>query len=146
MEPLASEVRRELGRFGPQAGISEIVDAWPAAVGQEIAQNAWPARIQRDGTLIVHARDAIWAFELTQQATEIASRLPNEPPVKVVPGPLPELAAEPPREEAPPPAATAEQARRAADWAAAIEDEQLRELVAKAARASLARTTDDRRV
>jgi hypothetical protein len=146
MEPLGADVRRELARFGPQAGISDVVDAWPDAVGPDIARNAWPARIQRDGTLVVHARDAIWAFELTQRALEIASRLPASPPLKIVPGPLPELAAEPPGQEARPPAATAEQAREVATWAAAIEDEQLRELVAQAARASLARAATDRLV
>ncbi|MDE3025581.1 MAG: DUF721 domain-containing protein, partial [Acidobacteriota bacterium] len=63
-------MRRELGRFGPQGAIGETVAAWPAAVGPEIARNAWPARFQRDGTLVVHARDSVWAFEVTQRAGE----------------------------------------------------------------------------
>ncbi len=138
MEPLGDEVRRELSRFGPQAGISDLVSAWPDAVGPEIARNAWPARVQRDGTLVVHVRDAIWGFELTQRAGEIAGRLPGSPPLKFVPGPLPEPAGEEPAEPGRP-QATLEQARDAARWAAAIDDEELRELVARAARASLAR-------
>jgi hypothetical protein len=120
--------------------MGEAVEAWEGAVGPEIARNAWPARFQRDGTLIVHCKDAIWGFELTSRAGEISARLPGRPALKFVPGPLPEPGAEP--TEATPqgsPPATVEQARRAAEWAAEIEDEELRELVAKAARISLAR-------
>ena len=147
MEPLGDDLKRELGRFGPQGGIGDAVAAWPAAVGPEIARNAWPARFQRDGTLVIHARDAVWGFELTQRAAEISSRLPESPPLKFVPGPVPEPAAETPESPAPPPPqATPEQAAEAARWTAAIEDEELRELVAAAARASLARAAADRSV
>ena len=48
-----------------------LLAAWEAAVGPEIARNAWPARFQRDGTLIVHTKDAIWGFELGHRAGEI---------------------------------------------------------------------------
>jgi hypothetical protein len=140
LDPLGDDVRRELRRFGPNAEIGPTVEAWPAAVGEEIARNAWPARFQRDGTLIVHTRDAVWGFELTQRAEEIGSRLPGLPKLKFVPGPLPEPSAETtPDAPEPLPEATLEQARTAAAWAAGIEDEELREAVAKAARASLAR-------
>ncbi len=147
MEPLGGELKRELGRFGPQGAIGDTVAAWPGAVGPEIARNSWPARFQRDGTLIVHVRDSVWGFELTQRAAEIASRLPGSPPLKFVPGPIPEPAAESPETpSAPPPQATPEQAAEAARWTAAIEDEELRELVAGAARASLARAANNRSV
>jgi hypothetical protein len=116
--------------------MSDTVAAWPDAVGAEIARHAWPARFQRDGTLIVHARDAIWAFELGHRAAEISPRLPGSPALKFVPGPLPEPAAEEPAPT--PPAATLEEQRQAAEWAASIEDEELREAVARAAAASLA--------
>lgn len=130
----------ELRRFGPNAGMSEAVAAWPGAVGEEIARNAWPARFQRDGTLIVHTRDAIWGFELGHRGAEISARLPGKPPLKFVPGPLPEAGAEPARAtpKGPPPASP-EQLRDAARWASAIDDEELRALVARAAAASLAR-------
>ena len=147
MEPLGDEIRSELRRFGPGAAISDVVEAWPAAVGPEIARNAWPARFQRDGTLVVHTRDAVWGFELTQRSAEIAGRLPGSLALKFVPGPLPEPASdaesEPGRTA---PTATLEEARQAAEWAAAIDDEELRDLVAKAARASLARAAADRSV
>jgi Dna[CI] antecedent, DciA len=145
MEPIGDDLKRELDRFGPQGGIGDAVAAWPAAVGPEIARNAWPARFQRDGTLLVHTRDAVWGFELTQRAAEISSRLPTSPPLKFIPGPVPEPSAEPAEGPSPPPPqATPEQAAEAARWTAGIEDEELRELVAGAARASLARAAADR--
>jgi hypothetical protein len=145
MDPLGDEVKRELRSLGPQAEIGDAAAAWPAAVGPEISRNAWPSRFLRDGTLVVHTRDAVWAFELTQRAAEIAARMPKTPALKFAPGPLAEPAVEAPGEEpAPALQATPEQARDAARWAAAIEDEELRELVARAARASLARAAADR--
>src|SRR5207249_4692537 len=94
MQPIGDEVRRELGRFGPAGGMAEVVESWPDAVGRAIAQNAWPARIGRDGTLHVHTADAIWAFELGQRAAEIAKRAGVER-IRFAPGPLPEPLAEP---------------------------------------------------
>jgi hypothetical protein len=140
LDKLGDDVARELRRFGPNAGMGEAVAAWPGAVGEEIARNAWPARFQRDGTLIVHTRDAIWGFELGHRAAEISARLPGKPPLKFVPGLLPEAGAEAP--EATPrgsPPATLDQVEQASRWAAAIDDEELRALVARAAAASLAR-------
>jgi hypothetical protein len=136
-------VKRELRRFGPNAEMGDVVAAWPAAVGEEIARNAWPARFQRDRTLIVHTRDAIWGFELGHRAAEISSRLPGKPALKFVPGPLPEPGAEPSQatpQGAPP--ATLEQVEQAARWASEIDDEELRALVARAAAASLARGSE----
>jgi hypothetical protein len=145
MDPLGDELKSELARFGPQGGIGDTVAAWPAAVGDEIARHAWPARFTRDGTLLVNTRDAVWGFELTQRAAEISSRLPTKPKLKFAPGPLPEAAPERPVDApAGRPQATLEQAREAAEWASEIEDEELRELVARAARASLARAAAER--
>ena len=62
-----SEIRaRALARFGPQAGMAELVERWPEAVGPAIARNAWPARIATDGTVHVNTADSVWAFELGQ--------------------------------------------------------------------------------
>jgi hypothetical protein len=145
MDRLGDELRSELARFGPQGGIGDTVAAWPAAVGAEIARHAWPARFTRDGTLLVNTRDAVWGFELTQRAAEISERLPTKPTLKFAPGPLPEAGADLPADAVEPrPRATLEQAREAAEWASEIEDSELRELVARAARASLARGTAER--
>ncbi len=101
MEPLdidqiGEQIRAELSRVGADSGAGDAVTAWPAAVGDEIARNAWPARTQPDGTLVVHVRDAIWGFELTQRAAEISERLPGRPRLRFTPGPLPETTPEPP--------------------------------------------------
>ena len=63
MKQLGEEVKRELGRFGPAGGIADLVEVWPAAVGETIARHAWPARVARDGTLHVNTTDSVWAFE-----------------------------------------------------------------------------------
>ena len=144
MEPLGEQIRAELSRVGADSGAGDAVTTWPAAVGEEIARNAWPARTQPDGTLVVHVRDAIWGFELTQRAAEISQRLPGRPRLRFTPGPLPETTVEPP---APAPAEVSpEQARQAEDLAAGIVDPNLRESVAKAIKAALAREPDDRPV
>ena len=144
MEPLGDQIRAELSRVGADSGAGDAVTAWPFAVGEEIARNAWPARTQPDGTLVVHVRDAIWDFELTQRAAEISSRLPGRPRLRFTPGPLPDTAPEP--APAAPPEATPEQVREAESLAAGIEDQKLRESVAKAIKAAFARAPDNRSV
>lgn len=138
-------MRRELGRFGPEAGIAELVERWPEAVGDVIARNAWPARIGRDGTLHVHTSSAAWAFELGQLAVTLLERLrgavgdaaprrlrfvvgnlPGAPPA-----PAPEL-----RPPAPPP--SPDDIARAAKLASSIDGDELRKIVQRAAAASLA--------
>ena len=123
--------------------MTELVAAWPEAVGEAIAQNAWPARISRDGTLHVHAADAIWAFELGQRAQEIAERVGVER-IRFAPGPLPGPTEEPAPCRAAPPQPLPEHLEQAAAIAAGIEDEELRETVARAVAASLAREPSDR--
>jgi len=147
MEPLGSEVRRELERFGPQGAISDVVAAWPAAVGPEIARNAWPARIARDGTVHVHTTDSVWAFELTHRAREIGDRL-GVAQLRFAAGPLPE--AEPAVTARTAAAQVAEpspvERERAAAIAASVDDSGLRERIELAVALSLARTRSDRAV
>jgi len=144
VEPLGDQIRAELKRVGAESGAGDAVTAWPAAVGEEIARNAWPARRQPDGTLVVHVRDAIWGFELTQRAPEISERLPGHPRLRFTPGPLPESTPAPP--PPPPLEASPEQTREAAEFVAGIADPDLRESVAKAIKAGLARAPNDRPV
>jgi hypothetical protein len=147
MERVGDAVGRELRRFGPAAGMAPLVEAWPAAVGDVIARNAWPARLARDGTLHVNTTDSIWAFELKSRAEEIRTRLGEAAPPRLAfaPGPIPE----------PPPAPSATDEKRApqprpehvaeADsLVRVIRDEELRKVVAKAAALSLAKAADDR--
>ena len=140
-------MRAELSRFGPQAEIGRIAKAWPGVVGEQIARNAWPARVGRDGTLFVHTSSSTWAFELEQLAADIRQRLGKLAPPKLrfAPGPLPEPetpASERAAKDTPRP--SPEDAATAAALAAEIDDEMLRKLVARAAAASLARARSDR--
>lgn len=142
-------VARELGRFGPSSGMAPIVDAWPAAVGPDVARNAWPARLGRDGTLHVHARDSIWAFELTARAEDIRRRLGETPPPRLVftPGPLPELSAEPADEPPRPPLVPSlEHRAQAGSLVRGIRDDELREIVAKTVASGLAAAEYNRSV
>ena len=142
-ESLAGSVARELERLGgPKAGSAgELVSVWPSAVGPAIARNAWPARYRRDGTLVVHTSSSAWAFELTQLEATLRERLgPLAPPrLAFVVGPVPESnETEPEASSSRPPVGRREQAL-GAEIARPIEDPELRELVARAAAASLAR-------
>jgi hypothetical protein len=144
LEPIGGELRRELGRLGPGGAMSEVVAAWPAAVGPSIARNAWPARIGRDGTLHVATSSSAWAFELTHLEGTISARLeeqlgtPAPARLRFAPGPVPEPGAE--AETAPKPTVPAPSPRELAaaeELAAGIADPGLREAVARAAAASL---------
>ena len=120
--------------------MAELVERWPAIVGDGIARNAWPARIARDGTVHVNTADSVWSFELGHRAAEIAEKL-GVPKVRFAPGPLPEPdveAVENPVEVSP------EDDERARAIASAIDDENLRESVQKAVSLSLARGRTNR--
>ena len=143
MDRLGDDIRSELARFGPQAGMAELLARWPAAVGEAIARQAWPARIARDGTLHVNTTDSVWAFELGQRAADIASRL-GLPAVRFAPGLLP--AATPEAGPAAPLVPVAADVERARAVAASITDEELRESVQRAVSFHLARERSDRPV
>lgn len=153
IERIGTSVKRELDRFGPAAGMADLVAAWPDAVGEQIARNAWPARIARDGTLHVATSSSSWAFELAQLEATLRERLTAAlgdaapPRLRFAPGRLPELSAEPSRgPKTAPPAPSAEARAEAERLTAEITDTELRKLVAKAASMSLARAVSDRPV
>ena len=147
-ERIGGTVRRQLARFGAPTRIGAILDAWPTAVGSLVARNAWPARVQRDGTLVVNTKDAVWAFELGHRSTEILGRLGQElSAIRFVSGPIPEATLSAPEGDASSPVqATAAQLEEGAALAAGIADEELRERVGRAAAAILARAADGRSV
>jgi len=156
MERIGHEVERELGRGGSRDAIPlvALTTAWPVAVGDAVARHAWPLRIARDGTLHVATASASWAQELAFLSDEILERLrehlgPDAPTkVRCAVGPIPEaerIADESRFEEFPsvddiPP----EVRSAAASAASAISDPELREMVARAARASLLRARSGR--
>jgi hypothetical protein len=142
--PIEDQVRRELARFGPEAGLGEVVEAWPEVVGEAIAAHAWPARLGRDGSLHVATSSSAWAFELTQLSGSVLERLQERlgeaapAGLRFAPGPVPERGIAPVKEAKRIVPALSEQSRAAAETiAAGIEDPGLRELVARAAAASL---------
>jgi hypothetical protein len=148
---IGDDVRRELGRLGPAGAIADVVAAWPEAVGESIALNAWPARIARDGTLHVATSSSAWAFELGLLEEELRGRLLEKlgekapKRLRFAPGPLPESAA-PDAAEAgrTAPQVTEQHLQAGEELSAPISDENLRKIVAKAAAASLASRPDDR--
>jgi hypothetical protein len=151
MDRIGKEVERELSKSGggQALAVAEITSAWPEAVGEAIARNAWPLRLGRDGTLHVATTSATWAFELDRLGPEIAVRLAAalgaSAPAKLRfrTGPVPEPGApEGAPSEVPRPAAepSPEVESEVSAAASAIEDPELRKLVSRAARASLARS------
>ena len=156
MERIGGEIARALARSGSRDALplAELTSAWPELVGETVARNAWPLRIGRDGTLHVAASSSTWAFELDRLGGEILERIrtrlgtPAPAKLRFAVGPLPEpgTVLEQPTSGSPQPPADVppEVASEAASAASAIEDEELRELVARAARASLVRARSDR--
>jgi hypothetical protein len=154
MERLGDDAGRLLAAAGvPRVDeLAAVVGAWPEAVGETVARNAWPQRISRDGTLLVATTSATWAFELGRLADEVLGRLRaslgTDVPaaLRFAPGPVPEPAA--PALDSPVERPQPGPAERGAGAAAAapIEDPELRELVARAVALSLARAADDQPV
>ena len=152
MERLEDLLRDELSRLGPEGGMPEVVAAWPEAVGPMVAANAWPARIARDGTLHVNTSSSAWAFELGQLAPAILERLADKlggsvpKGLRFAVGHLPEPSSEELRDaRVDRPEPTAEALRRAAELAAGIEDEELRNRVQRAAALGLSLGPSDHR-
>ena len=150
MERLGAEVKKELSRFGGQGGMPEVLDAWPGAVGEMVAANAWPARIARDGTLHVNTSSASWAFELGQLAPTMLDRLREKlgegapKGLRFAVGHLPEAGPSGVDEaRAPTPEPDKEALQRAADLTSEIEDPELRERVARAVSLGLSNPPSD---
>lgn len=155
MERIGDQVERELSHGGSRdvLPLAALTAAWPEVVGDAIARHAWPLRIARDGTLHVATASATWANELAFLAEEISerlrARLGSDTParLKCAAGPIPESAL--PKET--PSQATPRTSDMPADVvseantvASSIADPELRELVARAARASLYRARSGR--
>ena len=147
MRQVGADVRRVLSRFGPAAGIAEVLAAWSEAVGEAVARNAWPARLARDGTLHVATESAAWAVELAQLEAKLLERLravageaaPRR--IRFAVGRLPEPEPPPENTERRVAEPSPEEQAEARRLAAAIDDDEVRSAVAEA----LARGLADRR-
>ena len=144
---LGAAVERELDRLGHAARPLEVTRRWAEAVGPTVARNAWPARMRRDGTLVVHASSSVWSHELTQLGEEIRARLGSAAPVRLqfVVGPIPDIpdatAASSPDTDGPAGIsrqATPSEQNEARKMASGIEDLALRDAVSRAIAATLA--------
>ena len=156
MERIGGEIDRELARSGSRDAIplAAVTAAWPDAVGAAVARQAWPLRLGRDGTLHVAVASSTWAHELDLLQDAILDGLrarladATPPAVRFAVGPIPEPPT--PDEDAAtendqtPIAVSPEIESEAAAAASEIDDPELRELVARAARASLVRARSDR--
>jgi Dna[CI] antecedent, DciA len=155
MEKIEKSVEHVLSRSGggTALALAEITAAWPEAVGEAVSREAWPLRVARDGTLHVATSSSTWAFELDRLSPEIKERLlarlgPAAPAkLRFRVGPVPEHG-EPSEGDAGTRGdalhVTPEVDSEAAALASGIADRELRELVARAARASLARARSGR--
>lgn len=153
MERIGRDIDQELARFGPAAGMRRVVGAWPAAVGETVARNAWPARLSRDGTLHVSTSSSAWAFELAHLAPTVLEQLRGtlgeEAPaaIRFAPGRLPEAGPAPAAEaEKTAPKPSEQELAVAESLAAEIANDDLRTLVARAAAASLSKAAASRPV
>ena len=155
MDRSGNEIQKELSRSGSRDAVplAAVTSAWPAAVGDAVARHAWPLRISRDGTLHVAVESATWVQELSllegNVLEALRGRLGETAPAKLrfAVGPIPEQPAvlEPVQSmPAEPPEVPPEVESEAISAAAAIDDPELRELVARAARTSLLKARSGR--
>ena len=155
MERIGGEIDRELARSGSRDAIplAAITAAWPVAVGAAVARQAWPLRLGRDGTLHVAVASSTWAHELDLLQDTILDGLrarladATPPAVRFAVGPIPEppTPVEDAATENDTPIGVPPEIESAAVTAASeIDDPELRELVARAARASLVKARSDR--
>ncbi len=52
-------------------GQAEVVNAWPALVGERIAEAASPESVSPDGTLFVRVKSSAWRQELSLMTPEV---------------------------------------------------------------------------
>jgi predicted nucleic acid-binding Zn ribbon protein len=77
--PIAAAVEAALERAEPATLLAAVQSAWPAAVGEAIAQEATPVT-ERDGVVTVACRSATWAQELDLLGGKIVAQVRRELP------------------------------------------------------------------
>jgi hypothetical protein len=148
LEPLGVVIESALPATADRAAdVAAIARRWPAAVGEAIAREAWPARLTADGELVVHASASVWASELSHLEADLRARLEA---VGIAPAPRLRftVGAVPRRPEAvgdAAPASAPPDDPRADRWTSSIRDPELREAVSLAARSWLERARADAR-
>jgi hypothetical protein len=130
---------------GAPEALVRLVRAWPTAAGELVAREAWPVRIGRDGTVVIHCRSAVWASELTHLTTRLRAALEAAVggPVgglRFVVGAVPERAA--PQPAVPRREVSPGEVAAVRGWASAVRDPGLRAVIEQAALASVARRAE----
>jgi predicted nucleic acid-binding Zn ribbon protein len=75
--PVAFSLERITGRLAPATLLAEVQRAWPAAAGEAFAATCTPAS-ERNGTVWVDCRSAVWAQELDLLSERVLERLNGE--------------------------------------------------------------------
>jgi hypothetical protein len=135
--------RRRAG--GPGDAVMALRAAWPSAAGADVAARSLPLRLSRAGVLTVGCESATWAQELQACAELLRDRLSALAPEAGVARlrfvaadhALPPRRGGPPPPPPPPPPSPAQLAR-AERAAARVADPRLREVLSRAAAASMA--------
>jgi hypothetical protein len=136
------------GMLPPSRGGLDLIAigrAWPQIVGEVVARETWPARLDADGSLLVHASSSLWVAELTLLAQSVLARLAETlgsgAPARVVfrIGPVPAIGGPAPAPSAPP---ISDQVRAAAaELSASIADDELRAAAERALARAIVRST-----
>jgi hypothetical protein len=122
--------------------VLRVAAVWQEAVGEALARVSQPARVARDGVLVVHAADAAWVHAITLERRTILRRLDEQlggagpSDLRVEVGPISVVEAVP---ETPPTEVLPEARARAEEIAAGVEGEALRAALERAIAASLSR-------
>ena len=142
LEPIGDAVDLALRDAGPApAALTAVVRRWPRAVGELVAREAWPVRLQRDGMLLVHCRSSVWASELRHLEPRLRAALEEHgvspaPPLRFAVGVVPRRV--PPAVPTPPDEPLDDAREQLIEgWSQSLRSERLRRAVTRAARASL---------
>lgn len=140
-KPLSDVIPQVLGASPTDSqALARVTACWESAVGAPIAREAWPTRVQRDGTVVVSCSSSAWMHELTMLSATVAARLAEHigqaPPLSFQLGRPPRRRASEARSRP----IVDDRARAAARVAAAsIRDTALRESAERAIAAAIAR-------
>jgi predicted nucleic acid-binding Zn ribbon protein len=74
---IGSTIRALREQAQPATLLAAVQASWREAVGEAIAQQAWPVR-DRDGVITVECRAATWAQELDLLQTDLLERLNSQ--------------------------------------------------------------------
>jgi hypothetical protein len=161
MPPDRRDAERGLRHIDPDRALVELPGAarggavavlgrvWPGVVGDVVAAHTWPARVARDGALVVHCSSSTWVSELELMGALLARRLqealgePEPRALRFRLGAMPQRRASGTPSRVPVEPGAAAQAK-AARLAAAVADEGLRTVVERAVAGRLARPAADR--